>query len=587
MLRLKAVILALLFAVTTPAVAQDEFLVSLYGDGVHTFFRGNYPEALETFTAAVDAGLEDARCYYYRGLTQLRLGRDTEARADFGRGAELEGTSLAQIEMVSRAIQRVQGRERMQLERFRERARTVAYEEVRQEKAALVAQRMKEAEAARHVAARPVHDPAAVQDEVVALAKQYFTSLVKKDRDAISAVLTPKASETFANVPLDVTPSESAVIQFGQVQINGDEAVLPVMITDGDLKLGGSLLVRFANDGWRMWGQTLTGGPGSPELVLNFEDAPSLLKALTELQNAVAAASQPAPTNPPAAGAGAAGRPAMPADQAATQPATAEKPDPFAADAAAKPINDDPFASRPVAEIPAATADPLGAAEVPAADEPTDPAITANEEVMTDESVAEEEGLADDDPLAPRPVAEIPAATADPLGAAEVPAADEPTDPAIEANQDVTTDESVAKEEAAINEDPFATEPKPADKEAMPADKEAPKEKPAPNEDPFGATEEPANKDDAPADKVAPEEKPAPNEDPLGADEKPADADDMPADETAPEEPAADENPFASDEKPAADADEESDEELPQPSKEPAAEESDEKPAADEDPFAP
>ena len=73
-----------------PARAQDAFLGQVYGHGVHAYFSGDYPRAHELMTAAIDRGMRDPRCYYFRGLSYLMLGRPQEADADFTLGAKLE-----------------------------------------------------------------------------------------------------------------------------------------------------------------------------------------------------------------------------------------------------------------------------------------------------------------------------------------------------------------------------------------------------------------------------------------------------------------------------------------------------------------
>ena len=47
------------------AVAQDDpELTLLYGEGVHAYFAGEYQEAHELFTSAIEQGSKDARCYF-------------------------------------------------------------------------------------------------------------------------------------------------------------------------------------------------------------------------------------------------------------------------------------------------------------------------------------------------------------------------------------------------------------------------------------------------------------------------------------------------------------------------------------------
>lgn len=100
-------------------------LASTYGGGVHAFFCGDYDRSYEDLTAAIAAGSEDPRTRYFRGLAALRLGRLDEAEADFAEGAELESRAIGGWP-VSRSLERVQGHDRLQLERHRVRARVAA-----------------------------------------------------------------------------------------------------------------------------------------------------------------------------------------------------------------------------------------------------------------------------------------------------------------------------------------------------------------------------------------------------------------------------------------------------------------------------
>lgn len=90
-------------------------------DSMQLFFTGNYDAARGRLTAIIDSGVLDARTHYFRGLASARLGDTAAAAADFQRGATLElqgaGTGVGQ------ALQRVQGGERLMLERYRTMAR--------------------------------------------------------------------------------------------------------------------------------------------------------------------------------------------------------------------------------------------------------------------------------------------------------------------------------------------------------------------------------------------------------------------------------------------------------------------------------
>ena len=77
------------------------------------------------------AGTDDPRGYYFRGLAALRLGRTSEAEADFTTGADRE-LATGSMRRVSQSLERVQGHDRLTLERFRSRARLGALQRDRE-----------------------------------------------------------------------------------------------------------------------------------------------------------------------------------------------------------------------------------------------------------------------------------------------------------------------------------------------------------------------------------------------------------------------------------------------------------------------
>jgi len=105
------------------AAQEQEILNLLYGSGVHAYFNGDYRQAHEDLTTVIERGTEDPRPYYFRALAHLQLGRPDEARDDMNRGAKLEAEDVDGFYPVSRSLERIQGRERLLLERYRVKAR--------------------------------------------------------------------------------------------------------------------------------------------------------------------------------------------------------------------------------------------------------------------------------------------------------------------------------------------------------------------------------------------------------------------------------------------------------------------------------
>jgi hypothetical protein len=126
-----AAVLAL--GLAQPLAAQSTgVLAEWYGAGVHAYFDNQLTEAHRALTAAIESGSQDPRAHYYRALTYLRLGRPEQAGADMARGADLEMRDTAGRYPVGRSLERVQGSERMLLERYRVQARTASYQRQQQ-----------------------------------------------------------------------------------------------------------------------------------------------------------------------------------------------------------------------------------------------------------------------------------------------------------------------------------------------------------------------------------------------------------------------------------------------------------------------
>jgi len=119
-LRASVVMIVTLSAVVVQAV--DPAVSAMYGKGVHAYYDGSYQQSFESLSRVVAIGTSDPRVYYFRGLAALQLGRRDEAVADFTKGAELEAEGWS-MRTVSRSLERIQGGDRLLLERSRQGAR--------------------------------------------------------------------------------------------------------------------------------------------------------------------------------------------------------------------------------------------------------------------------------------------------------------------------------------------------------------------------------------------------------------------------------------------------------------------------------
>ncbi len=125
------------------AMAQSGVLAELYGSGVHAYYSHDYAKAYELLSRSIDGGINDPRAYYFRGLTSMATGRPDEAEGDFHEGARIEALGTFGP-AIGRALTRVQGAQRMQIERIRQQARL----DYQAEAAAQAQRRYSEAQAA-------------------------------------------------------------------------------------------------------------------------------------------------------------------------------------------------------------------------------------------------------------------------------------------------------------------------------------------------------------------------------------------------------------------------------------------------------
>lgn len=115
-------------AQTPMPLSEDAAIARAFGNGAHAFFGGDYQQAYDSLSDALAAGSRDPRTLYFRGLAARRMGRIDEAEADFSKAARIEADALGDWP-VSRTLERVQGQDRLALERHRVRSRLEALQE--------------------------------------------------------------------------------------------------------------------------------------------------------------------------------------------------------------------------------------------------------------------------------------------------------------------------------------------------------------------------------------------------------------------------------------------------------------------------
>ena len=120
---------------SAPVMAQEAVLDQIYGNGVHAYFAQDYLKAHQFFTSAIDGHSQDPRCFYFRGLTLLKLGRPQDADLDFQHGAKLESSiDPARAYNVARRWSGVQGSDRGTLEQYRLKARMAVLQKLEEER---------------------------------------------------------------------------------------------------------------------------------------------------------------------------------------------------------------------------------------------------------------------------------------------------------------------------------------------------------------------------------------------------------------------------------------------------------------------
>jgi Flp pilus assembly protein TadD len=128
---LPALLVAALGVRQSPAGDMPPALATGYGNGVHAFHHGDYQCSYDELSRVIEAGSNDPRVFYFRGLAALKLGRTDEADADFQQGANLEADGVGG-RAVSRALERIQGCDRLKLEQYRSQARVSAVQRDRE-----------------------------------------------------------------------------------------------------------------------------------------------------------------------------------------------------------------------------------------------------------------------------------------------------------------------------------------------------------------------------------------------------------------------------------------------------------------------
>jgi hypothetical protein len=108
-----------------PATAAVTDPGQFYSQGVHAYFAGRSAQADELMSRALAVDPTDPRAYYFRGLARLRMGRSQDGRTDLQVGASMEAQQPGRFHL-GQALERVQGGDRLLLERIRREGQTAS-----------------------------------------------------------------------------------------------------------------------------------------------------------------------------------------------------------------------------------------------------------------------------------------------------------------------------------------------------------------------------------------------------------------------------------------------------------------------------
>ena len=110
---------------STVTVTEDS--ERIYGQGVHAFFDRDYEGAVTILLKIDDIKSADPRPYYFLGLAYLRQEKTEQADQYFKKAAQLEYSGRAARDYgVAESLRRIQGEERLRIEKIRSEERTNA-----------------------------------------------------------------------------------------------------------------------------------------------------------------------------------------------------------------------------------------------------------------------------------------------------------------------------------------------------------------------------------------------------------------------------------------------------------------------------
>jgi len=101
-----------------PTGLLDAYAAQLLGSAMHSYFDGDYTDAISLLEQAIAVDGRHPLIYYFRGLARRAVGHDGAA-IDFDHGAALEHEGVTGPPPIGQSLQRIQGAIRTELESYR------------------------------------------------------------------------------------------------------------------------------------------------------------------------------------------------------------------------------------------------------------------------------------------------------------------------------------------------------------------------------------------------------------------------------------------------------------------------------------
>ncbi len=195
-----ALLSSCLAAVSVPAMAQHDALMETYGQAVHKYFAGDVAGSEMLLQDLITNGSEDPRVHYFLGLCRVKQGGIAAGAADFENGAMAEAKTRKSVE-VGRALQRIQGAVRVEIEKARLTARkTVGLQQALEQRARMDTLPVAPAPTPSGTPADPVETPAETVVEPVQPSPPDTTNPFGDEAPAAGTENAPAESETPADI---------------------------------------------------------------------------------------------------------------------------------------------------------------------------------------------------------------------------------------------------------------------------------------------------------------------------------------------------------------------------------------------------